>query len=316
MFTPEIKSNPNEDISIMVKLNNHSWNYLCECGDASELTVKEIQNTNAIFISHTHIDHFVNFDAIIRHQIGIQRRVVVCGPKNIQKQVCAKLSSYTWNLIQKGAIVYEIREVVSENKICVYEIEPPLWELKKIDEIQDGILFKEKSFVVSATLLDHKTPVLAYKFKENDTIKIDLSKSDFKGGRWIEELKQAFKDEREADVIRIEEQDYRAKDLFHLLHVEEGDTLGVIMDHVASTENHSKILKHFFKCKTVYIESFYKEEDKELASANYHSFSSMSGEIMKKAMVKEAIPVHFSRKYSEADINQIIKEFNLKFSTT
>ena len=66
MLKTEIKSKYNEDISILVKLENHSWNYLCECGNASEISVKEIQNTQAIFISHTHIDHFINFDTVIK----------------------------------------------------------------------------------------------------------------------------------------------------------------------------------------------------------------------------------------------------------
>ena len=313
MFKPEIKSKQDEDISLLVKLDNHTWNYICECGDASELTVKEIQNTNAIFISHTHIDHFVNFDAVIRHQIGIQRRVVICGPRGIQQHVHAKLKSYTWNLIQEGAIIYEIREVISESEIRVYEIEPPLWELKEIGEMQGGVVFKESSFMVSSILLDHKTPVLAYKFKENDLVRIDLNESGFKGGKWVQELKRAFQDQNEEVIIHIEGQDYEAKDLFHLLHIQEGDSLGIIMDHVANTQNHSKIHKHFFKCNTVYIESFYKEEDKELALLNYHSFSSKSGEVMKKAEVKAAIPVHFSRKYNDEDIEVIKSEFRDSF---
>lgn len=61
MFNAEVKSKIEEDICILVNLDNHPWNYLCECGNASDLTVKEVQNSNAIFISHTHIDHFVNF---------------------------------------------------------------------------------------------------------------------------------------------------------------------------------------------------------------------------------------------------------------
>ena len=316
MFKPEIKSKPNEDISILVKLDNHSWNYLCECGDASKLTVKEIQNTNAIFISHTHIDHFVNFDAVIRHQIGIQRKVIICGPKDIQMHVQAKLKSYTWNLIEKDAITYEIREVISDQNINCYLIEPPFWELKEIDTIDGNTIFKEKGFEVNSVLLDHKTPVLAYKFKANDTVKINLAKSDFKGGKWIEELKQAFQNQKEGVLIRVEEQDYKAKDLFHLLHVEKGDSLGIIMDHAANSENHLKIQEHFFKCDKVFVESFYKEEDKEFAETNYHSFSSKSGEIMKKTKVRDAVPVHFSRKYDQEDIDQIIKEFNLKFLAT
>ena len=93
MFQPEVKSKIGEDISILVKVDNHPWNYLCECGDASGLRVKEVQNCNAVFISHTHIDHFVNFDAVIRHQIGVQRRIVICGPKGIAQQVQSKIKS-------------------------------------------------------------------------------------------------------------------------------------------------------------------------------------------------------------------------------
>ncbi len=48
MFLPEIKSEPSEDISILIKLDNHSDFYLCECGQASRLTVKDCQQTTAI----------------------------------------------------------------------------------------------------------------------------------------------------------------------------------------------------------------------------------------------------------------------------
>ncbi|MEM7373414.1 MAG: hypothetical protein AAF587_32610 [Bacteroidota bacterium] len=192
MFQAELKSRIGEDISILVRVDNHPWNYLCECGDANNLTVKEIQNCKAIFISHTHIDHFVNFDSVIRHQIGIQRRVIICGPKGIAAQVGSRINSYTWNLIKEGAILYEIREYVSEEKLNIYEIEPPIWEIKKIKEIEGNILYQDKSFKVSAILLDHKIPSLAYKFKAGDTTKIKIAASGLKGGKWIKELKEAF----------------------------------------------------------------------------------------------------------------------------
>ena len=309
MFRPEVKSRIGEDISILVRLDNHPWNYLCECGDASDLTMKEVQNCKAIFISHTHIDHFVNFDSVIRHQIGIQRRVIICGPKGIAEQVQSRIKSYTWNLIEKGSIIYEIREYVSEGKLVIYEIEPPKWELKQIKETESNIIFEDKSFAVSAILLDHKIPTLAYKFKEMDTTKIDIQSSGFKGGKWVKTLKDAFEKEERDILISIEEQEYKSGELFHLLHIQEGDSLGIIMDHAASEINHQKIKGHFFRCRQVFIESFYKEEDKELAELNYHSYSKMSGRIMKEALVQQAIPVHFSRKYTEAEIEELISEF-------
>lgn len=311
MFQSEIKSKSNEDISISVQLDNHPWSYICECGDASNWTVKEVQNANAVFISHTHIDHFVNFDMVIRHQIGIQRRVVICGPKGIAAQVQAKLKSYTWNLIEKGAIVYEIREMRSETEIKVFELEPPTWELIEKTTLKNNILFQEKNFVVTGILLDHKTPTLAYKFKEVDTVKIDLQASGFRGGKWVKILKEAFEQDNPEQPITIEEKTYLAKDLFHLLHLQKGDSVGVIMDHAANSENHAKIIQHFPNCQKVFIESFYKNEDQAFAETNYHSYAAMSGKVMRAAGVLNAVPVHFSRKYGAEDIEGLIKEFEV-----
>lgn len=309
MFQSEIKSQINEDISILVQLDNHPWNYICECGDASNWTVKEVQNTNAVFISHTHIDHFVNFDMVIQHQIGIQRRVVICGPKGIAVQVQAKLKSYTWNLIKKNAIVYEIREMLSENEIKVFEIEPPLWDLVEKTTLKSKLLFQEKNFVVTGILLDHKTPTLAYQFKEKDTIKIDIQASGFRGGKWVKELKEAFEQNDLEQQITIEDKNYLAKDLFHLLHVQKGDSLGIIMDHAANSDNHANIVRHFSHCQKVFIESFYKNEDKAFAETNYHSYAAMSGKVMRAAKVLNPVPVHFSRKYGAEEIEVLVGEF-------
>jgi ribonuclease Z len=313
MFNSEIKSKIGEDISILVKPENHPWNYICECGDASMLTVKEIQSCNAVFISHTHIDHFVNFDAVIRHQIGIQRRVIICGPKGISAQVQSRIKSYTWNLIEEGSIAYEIREFLAGEKVVSYELEPPNWELKKLGESQGNIIFEDRMFSVNAVLLNHKTPILAYKFKAVDTVKIDIQSSGFKGGKWVKDLKEAFEKDDRAALITVDGKEYRADALFHLLHVQEGDSLGVIMDHAATHENHAEIRNHFFRCRKVFIESFFNAEDKELAMVNHHSYSIASGKIMEECEVKEPVPVHFSRKYSEEQIEGLKREFEEAF---
>ena len=309
MFLPELKSLPNEDICLLVKLDNHTPYYICECGDASLLTVKDCQNAQVIFISHTHIDHFVNFDTILRHQIGIEKKVVICGPKGIAEQVHSKIKAYTWNLIEAGSMAYEIREIINEQEINIYELEPPTWELRKTDSISKNTIFDNERFQVNFTLLDHKIPTVAYLFKEIDTVKIDLSKSDFKGGAWVRELKAAFEQKMPDNEILIEGKSYLAAALFHLLDIKKGNTLGIIMDHAPSAENHAKIKALFSDCDKVFIESFYKLEDKTFAEANYHSYSQASGRIMRECGVKEAIPVHFSRKYNEEDVEILIAEF-------
>ncbi|TCP27884.1 ribonuclease Z [Tenacibaculum skagerrakense] len=309
MFTATVKSTQEEDISILIQKDNHSWNYICDCGEASGLTIKEIQNTKAVFISHTHIDHFINFDSIIRHQIGIENSVVICGPTGIAQQIQAKLLGYTWNLIEENSIQYEVRELHTENQFTTYQLQPPLWKLEKGEEITNECIYNNNNFEVSAILLDHKIPTVAYKFQEKEKIKIDMSKAAFKPGKWVKELKDAYENLQPDSEIVIEENTYKAKDLFNLLTVEKGDSVGIIMDHAPSAENHQKIKTHFKSCKTVLIESFYLNEDKELALKNFHSFAAASGSIARKTEIENVIPVHFSRKYSSEQITQLKEEF-------
>ena len=307
MLQAEIKSLLKEDISILIKVANSGKHYLCDCGEASLLTVKEIQTVSAVFISHTHIDHFSNFDGIFRHQIGSGEKVVICGPKNIHHQVEARLKSYTWNLIDEKAIEYEIREIVSKEEINVYTIRPPHWNLELVKT--QNFLFEDEYVNVDFAILDHKTDSIAYLFKEKDTVTFHENASDFKKGKWISELKTAFENNDSEKEIEIENTMYKASELFHLLSRNEGYKLGVIMDHAVDEINYQKIKSVFINADLVYIETFYKDTDQEFAKINYHSFASASGKIMNDCKVKQAIPIHFSRRYTEDDQQEIYKAF-------
>ena len=313
MVQAEIKSLLKEDISILVKIPNSSKHYLCDCGEASLLTVKEAQSVSAMFISHTHIDHFSNFDGIFRHQIGSGEKVVICGPENIHKQVEARLKSYTWNLIDEGAIAYEIREIVSEDRINIYTIHPPFWNAEPAGT--QNFLFKDESVEIDFAILDHKTASIAYLFKEKDSVTFHENASEFKKGKWISELKNAFENNHSDKEIEIEGTVYKSSDLFYHLTRTEGYKLGVIMDHAVSEDNYEKIKAVFNGADKVYIETFYKDEDREFAAANYHSFASASGKIMNECGVKEAVPVHFSRRYTESDVQEIETAFYQAFQT-
>ncbi|GEJ45630.1 peptidase [Chryseobacterium sp. ON_d1] len=311
MLQAEIKSLLKEDISILIKVPNSGKHYLCDCGEASLLTVKEVQSLSAVFISHTHIDHFSNFDGIFRHQIGSGEKVVIVGPKNIHLQVEARLKSYTWNLIDENAIVYEIREIVSKEEINVYTLRPPQWKLEFVKT--QHFLFEDEYVNVDFAILDHKTDSIAYLFKEKDSVTFNENASGFRKGKWISELKNAFENNDGEKEIEIEGAICKAVDLFHLLTRNAGYKLGVIMDHAADENNYKKIQAVFGEADLVYIESFYKDTDQEFAKVNHHSFASASGKIMNECRVKEAVPIHFSRRYTESDQEEIETAFYKAF---
>lgn len=314
MFQTILKSRVDEDICLLIQPQNVDFHCIVDCGQASDLTVKDCQDALLICVTHTHIDHFINFDSFIRHQIGTGRRYTIVGPRGLAHNVQSKLRGYLWNLIQENAIHYEVREIDSNGNIARWLLSPPAWELQPLEDWQDTVVYSHPKFDVHFTLLDHKTETVAYLFQAKDTVTMDIKKSPFPGGAWVKALKEAFENEDKGAMLEVGGQKMPAADLFHLLERKKGYRLGVIMDHAANPENHQKITELFGGADEVWIESFYKAADQPNAEANFHSYSIASGSIMRQAGVQKAIPVHFSRRYEAADIQELLTEFEGAFA--
>jgi ribonuclease Z len=309
MFQATILSKVNEDICIKVQPANQGFHCIVDCGEASDLSVRDCQNAELLCISHCHIDHFVNFDSFLRHQIGSGKRYIICGPEGIAERVQHKILGYHWNLIEAGAIVYEIREVLADNRILRYELLPPTWELRKIGEEDGNVVFQHADFEVKVVLLDHRIPTAAYLFQAKDSIQIDMASNPYKAGPWLKALKQAILEGDLDQKLMVEGKEMAVKELMSFCHHQPGQKLGVILDHGATEENHAKIAANFSNADIVLIEAFFKASDKEFAEKHAHSYSTASAGIMRRCGVKQAIPVHFSRKYEDAERVELMEEF-------
>jgi ribonuclease Z len=325
MITTTIKSRADEDICLMLNFENHAFSYLCDCGVASDLTVKDCRDTAAIFVSHTHIDHFINFDGIMRHQLAIGRAVVVTGPCGIAKNVQAKLLSFSWNLLSydDNAVRYEVREIDDNGNIDVYLLQTPLWQMEHIERIEKPTyIYENEWFRVSFALLYHGIYTVAYCFEEQPKIKIDNKNLPYKAGRWIQELKAAFLENKPDRQIEISAATAAqgttaeaattilAGELFGFLSWQAGFRTAYVIDHAATAENFAKIGALCAGVDELYIESYYGLEDKEMAEKNKHSVAAYSGKLAREIGAKKAIPVHFSRRYHEDEQRAaLLKEF-------
>ncbi len=319
MITARQANRPDEDICLLLTFDNHKGVYACDCGTASNLTPKECGDTKALFITHTHIDHFINFDTFIRHQIGSKFHTIICGPLGLAKSVWAKLQAYNWNLIQddpEGKMIYEVREFLDNHQYCQTIISSPKWEMGEPTIINEEHIYKNEKFFVEATPLDHKIPSLGYRFQEFDTVSIDISSSPYLGGRWVNDLKKAYLEGNEETLIEINGETIRASSLFNLLSTNTGYSVGFIMDHAGTSENHEKIATHFHTVDELYIESFYAHEEAEVALGNAHSTAKLSGKAAALAEAKKAVPLHFSRKYNEKQQRELKDEFFASYEST
>lgn len=318
MITTTIKNRIDEDICLMLNFSNHSYNYLCDCGIASDLTVKDCRDTAAIFVSHTHIDHFINFNGIVRHQLAIGRRVVVCGGRSIAKNVQCQLLSFSWDLLayDEKAVEYEVREISDTGAVDYYLLQTPKWELQHLRrEEQVERIYENEFFFVRFALLDHGIKTVAYCFEEQPRTKLDTQALGYKAGAWVRDLLAAYEAGDEAAIINVHGQEVAAGEMFGALERKRGFSTVYVIDHAATEANFERIRQ---LCAggvdELFIECYYAADDWEFAQKNNHSIAPLSGKIAREVGAKKATPVHFSRRYHEEEERaRIMAEFFTAF---
>ncbi|MCO4781565.1 MAG: hypothetical protein KC646_04520 [Candidatus Cloacimonetes bacterium] len=288
---------------------NHGYTYMFDCGMASLLNISDITKLRAVFVTHTHIDHFINFDTIIRHRAGGRVPLTITGPLGIAQNVHSKLLGYTWNLIGKSSNCFEIREIVDENTFHIYKIYPPTWKLKPPIVVRSKTLLEQDGIYVQYRVLDHKIPSIAYKLSESN--KINIGEFPYKPGPWVARLKEMYLNNEEGD-IEVDNQILQASDLFTLLHTTPGFQVGWAMDHLGTEYNHQLLEDLFRNIDILYIESFFREVDKEYALKHHHSTSFRSGGLARRAGVKKLKLVHHSRRYL-SEIHDLLEEGKAAF---
>ena len=300
------------DISLLVQVQNQPHGYLVDCGALRDYSVRQLQRVRAVFVSHTHVDHWIDFDRLVRHQVQDDIEVLVCGPRGIGDRVSAKLRAYNWNLLDARAARYRVREITEPGRVEEYLLRPPHYQ-PGTPSTHTGALFTDAGVRVEYALLDHRIPSVAYCFVTPDRLQLRLAGTDYRGGPWAAALKAAYRQNRPDTPLRIDDTHHRAGDLFHLLHELPGMRAGVVLDHAIGAANRSAIRTLFRGADTVYIESYFLQKDRELALRKAHSTAVESARTLSGIGVKHAHPIHHSRKYSEAEVATLHREFYTAF---
>jgi ribonuclease Z len=99
-FHPSLVNGPFDDPAVYVDFLFERRALLFDLGDIRALPPRKILRLTHIFISHTHIDHFIGFDHLLRLCLGREKRLHLFGPPGFIAQVEHRLASYTWNLVE------------------------------------------------------------------------------------------------------------------------------------------------------------------------------------------------------------------------
>jgi len=317
-FHPRLINGPFDDPGLYIPFLFENRAILFDLGEIHSISPKDILKISHIFITHTHMDHFVGFERVLRLLLGREKRVNLYGPKGFLKNVEGKLSGYSWNLVNnfQNQLILNITEVrenhLLKNQYICQEGFVPSRRIPSKSRC-DNILLNEHGLAVSTVHLDHEIPCLGFSMKERfhiNILKDNLEKMGLEIGPWIKNFKQALY--KDLDPNSIFEVHYGKENIrksqFVLGELKDqialitpGQKITYIVDVAYTDDNASKIVAFAKDSDYLFIEAAFLEKHKDIAKQKHHLTAKQAGCLAGEAGVKQFTPFHFSPRYKDKE---------------
>ncbi len=317
-FIHRLVNGPFEDPSLFVRILRERRALLFDIGDISKLGPGNLHKITDVFVTHTHIDHFIGFDILLRAVLRREVPLRIYGPANIIECIEGKLKGYAWNLIKDYPLKLEV-VCVNGNSVAStgFYAEQGFRRMDHDPSAFNGILLKEPSFTVKAVQLDHQTPCLGFSLEEEFHININkavLNKMGLPVGPWLSELKKAIREGRPGDTgIVVEGKEFTLGALRIIATITKGRKISYITDVSLTEENIGKIIGFAGNSDTLYCEAYFIDKDRDRAKERFHLTAKTAGMIAKKAGARNLIAMHFSPKYRDTPdgpLQEAMEEFS------
>ncbi len=289
---------------------------LFDLGDLHALEPRKILRLSDLFVSHTHLDHFIGFDQILRVLIGREKHVRLYGPAGFIDRVAHRLGSYSWNLVDRysSELVFQVTEVESDSHARKTEFRLGNAFCREAEEavtIRDGVILDDGVFKARAAVLDHRIPCLAFAIEEKAHVNVWKNRLDQLGlstGPWLRELKQAvLRGEPDSMAFRawwreageLRERVFPLGQLKEeILEIVAGQKIGYVVDALFNERNRRHIVDLVSGADILFIEAAFAKDDAERAAARYHLTTEQAGRLARLAGVERLEPFHFSPRYA------------------
>ena len=310
-FLPRLVNGPFGDPGLHVGVRWQGSAVQFDLGRIDRLPAAEILKLTHIFVSHTHIDHFIGFDRVIRLFLARDATLALFGPPGIIANVVGKLAGYTWNLVDGYDFVLTVHEVHPDH---VRSVRLPATTAFKLEEIGStaftGVLHEEAAFGVRAVHLDHKIPCLGFALVEKTHLNVRKDALDRLGipaGPWLNRLKECIRNgepdstaiiARWADGGTQHTAEFTLAELRSRLLVETpGQKLAYVVDTLFSAPNVARIAELAGGADVFFCESLFLDQDRDQAIKRHHLTARQAGTLARLAGVKHLQVFHFSPRY-------------------
>ena len=206
-FHPRLTNGPFDDPGLYIPFLFQQRAMIFDLGDIACLSARELLKITHTFVTHTHMDHFIGFDRLLRILLGREKTLLLFGPAGFLKNMEGRLAGYSWNLV--GHYDYplnlKITEVNSQSMVHrQYRCGDGFIPAKEpVEQPFKGILYEEPGFKVTAAILDHGIPCLGLAIKEHFHVNIiteGLKDLGLEPGPWLADFKRALYNRSDPDT--------------------------------------------------------------------------------------------------------------------
>ena len=316
LFHPALVNDPFGDPGLYIDFLFARRALLFDLGDLRQLPSRKLLRVSHIFVSHTHVDHFIGFDQLVRVCLGRDKNIHLYGPPGFVDQVWHRLAAYTWNLVQNYPTDFTVvaAEAHPDGKVMVAEFHCRkgfMPEQVRAETLHDGVLLDEQAFRVRSAFLDHRIPCLAFALEEKNHVNImknRLAELGLAVGPWLTELKEA--------VLRGEPDEFQFRAWWRgesgvverriplgelkreILRIVPGQKIAYVTDCAYTPDNAERIVALARGADYLFIETTFLHEEEARAAEKKHLTARQAGLLAREAGAVRVIPIHFSAKYT------------------
>ena len=323
-FQAHLVNPPKGDPALYVRLRWQGRALLFDLGRVDRLDHSSILRLSHVFVSHTHMDHFIGFDHLLRVFLAREAKLQIFGPPGLIANISGKLAGYTWNLVDEYPLVLEVTEVGLDGLTSVVLRAAHRFEIEETAKTatnpsQPIRLVEESALAVDAVHLDHKIPCLAFAATEPTHLNIDteaLARLGLDPGPWLNSLKAAVRagDPPETPIAMSRTASLPLEVLRAELVIETpGQRIVYVTDAKFSEENIERILMLARGADLLVCEAPFLEADRERAVSRAHLTARQAGALARWAGVRNLKLFHFSPRYESAE-DELLREAQEEFT--
>lgn len=298
---------------------------LLDVGDVSALEPAKLRRVSDLFVSHAHLDHFADFDRLLRHQLDQEQELRVYGPAGIIEKTGHKLAAYSWNLetpATSAALRITITEILSLSSARRTSF--ALRDKFRQGDIQsvtltNGRLLDDHDVTVDCTVLDHKLPCLAFAVREQAVphiVEEKLIAESLPIGPWLHGFKQALRRNDPAETMIAIDENHCPRSLGELVQAVTTETaqrkICYVTDCQFNARNAGRIVALAKGADVLFIEAKFARADNALAKARYHLTTAQAGGLAARAGANQVEVFHFSERY-EGEEDRLLAEVQTAF---